>query len=185
MPEAFTPVTLRDLYASLSRENKDIFLKLIGALGSGREPMLMIGELPVKERWRFNSIVWGSLIQTTLPILIKRAIEIVKKNPGIVNEDEEFARELEADVKQFVEHERDVVSEMVRQKIKEERDPKPRFEERDAEIVRLRDIENKTFGEIGRLLLLKNPEWSGRDGQPMSRDAVEKAYHRRRDMPTK
>jgi hypothetical protein len=62
----------------------------------------------------------------------------------------------------------------------EARNAKPRKTARDDEIVRLRDEEGKTFGEIGRLLLVKNPAWTGKGGKPLSRAAAEKAYHRRK-----
>jgi hypothetical protein len=61
----------------------------------------------------------------------------------------------------------------------------PEIIRRDTEIIRLRDKEKKTFGEIGRLLLVKNPAWSGKEGKPLSRAAVEKAYHRRKDRTDK
>jgi hypothetical protein len=69
-------------------------------------------------------------------------------------------------------------------KLKEARDPKPRNRERDDEIVRLRDKQGKTFGEIPRLLLQKNPAWCGEGGKPLSRDTVEKAYSRRKGQGT-
>jgi len=70
-------------------------------------------------------------------------------------------------------HENAVVS-----KVKKQRDAKPRNEARDKEIVRLRDEEHRTFGEIPRKLQAANPEWVGGDGKPIKRDTVEKAYLR-------
>src|SRR5262249_43396383 len=60
------------------------------------------------------------------------------------------------------------------------RNPKPINKERDAEIVRLRDECDKTFGEIPRILKGLNPAWVRQDGSPMKRDAVEQAYHRQK-----
>jgi len=61
---------------------------------------------------------------------------------------------------------------------KKTRDVKPRNEERDKEIVRLRDEEDKSFGQIPRALKAKNPKWVRPDGGPLTRDTVEKAYKR-------
>ncbi len=55
---------------------------------------------------------------------------------------------------------------------------------RDAEIVRLRDEEHRTFGAIPRLLLLIKPAWGRKPGQPLKRDTVEKAYHRAKARTT-
>jgi hypothetical protein len=63
---------------------------------------------------------------------------------------------------------------------KERRDPKRRNTERDDEIVRLRDVEKKAFGEIGKLLSQMNKEWRSKDGKQLTRDAVERAYYRRK-----
>jgi hypothetical protein len=56
------------------------------------------------------------------------------------------------------------------------RTPKPRNAERNAEIVRLRDECNKTFGQIGTELRKINPKWVGKNGKRLSYAAVEKAY---------
>jgi hypothetical protein len=180
--EVFTPTTLRDLYLNLSKDDRDIFLRLIAAHCTGREPLMMLDELPRAELWKYNSMVFGTLIQTALPILLKNARELAKKNPSL--SDEEFDRQLEAMVNDFVANERDVVSALVSEQNKEKRDAKPRNTDRDDEIVRLYDVEGKTFGEIPRMLILKNPLWCGKNGKPISRDAAEKAFHRRKNNPT-
>ena len=56
-----------------------------------------------------------------------------------------------------------------------------RYQNRDDEIVRLYDVEDKTFGEIPAQLLLLNPKWCRNGGGPITRDAAEKAYHRRKE----
>jgi hypothetical protein len=63
---------------------------------------------------------------------------------------------------------------------KKHREVRPRNGERDAEIVRLRDQEGKSFGIIGRCLCLRNSAWVGRNGEPLTRDAVEAAYRRKK-----
>lgn len=57
---------------------------------------------------------------------------------------------------------------------------KPRNADRDKEIVRLHDEEGKSFGEIARLLCKKNASWCRKDGKQLSRDTVERAYHRQK-----
>jgi hypothetical protein len=56
--------------------------------------------------------------------------------------------------------------------------------ERDDEIIRLHDDEGKSFGQIGKLLILKNPKWCAKGGKQLTRKTVEKAYHRRKYMAT-
>jgi hypothetical protein len=63
-------------------------------------------------------------------------------------------------------------------RVKDRLTGKPRNTERDAEIVRLRDQEKLSFGKIGYRLVKINSAWANKKGKPMSRDAVEKAYHR-------
>ena len=64
---------------------------------------------------------------------------------------------------------------------KKRRDRKPANQERDTEIVRLRDIEKLTFSKIPRRLL---PRWSKPNGKPLSVGAVEIAYRRMKALPT-
>jgi hypothetical protein len=61
-------------------------------------------------------------------------------------------------------------------KYKQSRDRKPSFPERDAEIVRMRDEEGLSFGQIAVRLKAKNPKWAKNDGSKLSYDAVRKAY---------
>ena len=61
--------------------------------------------------------------------------------------------------------------------------PKPRFEERDDEIVRLRDEilpdgTRRTFGQVLQLVIKKWP--TTQTGAPLTRDAVINAYNRRK-----
>jgi hypothetical protein len=51
---------------------------------------------------------------------------------------------------------------------------------RDAVIVQLRDDERLTFGKIPRRLRSMNAAWARKGGTPLSRDTVEKAYHRQK-----
>jgi hypothetical protein len=59
--------------------------------------------------------------------------------------------------------------------------PKPRNADRDKEIVR--DERKLTFGEIPRELKKLNSTWAGRGRNLLSRDTVEKAYHRKKTKP--
>jgi hypothetical protein len=60
---------------------------------------------------------------------------------------------------------------------------KPRWKERDAVIVRLRDEEGMTFGQIGQELRKINREWGRPDGRTLSYKTVKVAYHRRKNSP--
>jgi hypothetical protein len=61
---------------------------------------------------------------------------------------------------------------------KRNRQPSAIVRERNAAIVRQHDQENVSFGRMGRVLASMNPKWTDKDGKPLSRAAVEKAYHR-------
>jgi hypothetical protein len=73
----------------------------------------------------------------------------------------------------------------VEARVKERFTPKPRNTERDEKIVALHDEDGLSFGRIGRRLAALNPRWGGKGGRPLSRDAVEKAYHRRKGRADK
>jgi hypothetical protein len=145
--EAFTPVALRDLYLTFSKDDRHVFLKLIASHCTGYEPLMMLDELPRAELWKYNSNVFGSLIQTALPILLKHARKLAKEHPSLT--DEEFERQLETMVTQFVQNERDAVSELVREQIKKSRDRKsdPETIRRNVEICDLRKQNKKTWSQ--------------------------------------
>jgi hypothetical protein len=58
---------------------------------------------------------------------------------------------------------------------------KPRNMDRDDTIIRLRDEEGLTFGEIPGRLKTINKKWAQKDGKSLKRKAVEKAYQRRKE----
>jgi hypothetical protein len=178
----FTPAELRDLYATLARDDRDTFLKLIAEFCTGREPLLLASELPIHQQYEFSSRTTAVIVTHMLPLLVHHAVRIVREKPHL--DDEALKKELEANVKEWVEGIARDRQSLERDRLKKERDPKPRKTDRDDEIVRLRDKEGKTFGEIGRALVRANPKWCRKDGSPLTREAVEKAYHRRKGMPT-
>jgi hypothetical protein len=61
--------------------------------------------------------------------------------------------------------------------------PKPRNTDRDAEIVRLHDEEGLPFKKIPKALQGLNPAWANEKGEPLSKDAVERAYRRHKARP--
>ena len=148
--DPFTPAVLRDFYLNLSKEDRDTFLKLIAAHCTGREPLMMLEQLPREELWKYNCILHGSLIQMMLPLLIKHARQLVKQNPP--PSDEEFDRELEAQVTKFVVTEQDAVSKLVLERAKKERDRKssPTTIRRNVEICNRRKQDKKRW-TLGRL----------------------------------
>jgi hypothetical protein len=64
-----------------------------------------------------------------------------------------------------------------------QRNPKPRWKERDAEIVRLRDEYGMSFGQIAKRLPTINKAWVGKSGKPLARDSIERAYYRTKGKP--
>jgi hypothetical protein len=180
-----TPAALRDLYAKLSREDKDAFLKLIAS--TAREPVMMVSALSALEQEKFTNQQCAAAVNIMMPPIVEYAIEqailFVRQKPNVT--DDEIREHLRSKREAWTNDAAKVVVERERERIKKARDPKPRQIERTDEIVRLRDVEGKTFGEIGRILIQKNAKWCGKGGKPMTRDAVEKAYHRRKAVPTK
>jgi hypothetical protein len=170
--EPFTPSALRDLYLNLSKDDRDIFLKLIASHCTGREPLMMLGELPRTELWKHNSIVYGSLIKTAMPILITKAREIAKNNPLLSNE--EFDRQLEVMVTEFVKTERDVVAELERERFKEDRERKPDVArlERGKLIRDANKNEGVSWKKMPSFVLKKYPEWfpEYKDNPPTGQD---------------
>lgn len=183
--EVFTPSLLRDLYNNLSREDKDAFLKLIAT--TAREPIMMVDALSALERKKYTDLAYAGAIEEVTPYVTEHAIEsailIVRAKPQIT--DDEIRQELRSKRDEWTKKAAEVVSARERERIKEARDPKPRKTDRDDELVRLHEMEGKTFGEIPRLLMEINPQWCGRDGKQLTRAAVEKAYQRRKGPRTK
>jgi hypothetical protein len=73
----------------------------------------------------------------------------------------------------LLDHENAAVS-----KYKKQRDAKTRNEARDKAIVRLRDEQHCTFGQIARDLPKINSTWVGANGKPLKYDTIQKAYQR-------
>lgn len=73
-------------------------------------------------------------------------------------------------------------SQRIEARVRDHYTVKPRFADRDSQIVRLRDEENKSFGEIAILLRTLNSDWVGKEGKPMTADAVRKAYLRAKEQ---
>jgi hypothetical protein len=123
-----------------------------------------------------------SLINTVLPIITPRLAdlpaEVQSQLQTIIDTQRENPQLLDALAKEVQK-----IANDLQQKYKSHRDAKPRNQERDAEIVRLRDQEGCTFGRIPHRLKTSNPAWVNKDGSTLSRDAVEKAYKRYKALP--
>jgi hypothetical protein len=180
--EPLTPHVLLDLYARLSDEQVDVFLQQLGAQSSAEAIHVIIQHLRPTEHSRFRQLVTSPMFDAALPLITKEALRIVRTCPDL--SDDQIAEKIAQQADLLLEATTRVVTEVEGARLKAERDPKPRNTKRDDEIVRLRDEEGRTFGEIPRLLLRMNSSWGGNNGSPLKRDAVEKAYHRRKGQGT-
>jgi hypothetical protein len=178
--ERFTPQVVADLFGALSHKEQWAFLEQLDL--TAEAIFLLLNRLDPRERLRFSDRVFAEMASRFFPLFIRQAVDMVKRHP-LASLDQLCALAEEALKKSYDENQA-ALAELTRAELKEERDPKPRHTERDDEIVRLRDREGKTFGAIPRLLMQKNPKWCGEGGKLLKRDAVEKAYRRRKGLGT-
>jgi hypothetical protein len=175
-----TPKVLADLFKTLSHEDQK---EVLNRLDLNAEAIfLLVSKLHPAERNRFSEKVFQSITWRIFPWLIRLAKQVVKQNPQAGDED--LDRLINEEAKKSLEEYEAKFVELSLSQFKEARDPKPRNIERDDEIVRLRDEEDQSFGEIPRLLVRKNPSWRRKNGKPLTRDAVERVYRRRKGLGT-
>lgn len=178
--ERLTARAVADLFRGLPPEGQKACLEQLNLKAEGL--FLLLHKVSPQEQYRFTEMIFEETIWRAFPWLIRCAVDVVKQHPQASNE-ELYTFVNEATKRHIEEYQVDH-TELAKARLKEERDPKPRNTERDDEIVRLRDDERKTFGEIPRLLIRKNSAWVGKDGKPLTRDATERAYRRRKGLGT-
>ena len=176
--EPVTPQAILNLYARLPDADVDLLLHGLGQCSTAEALQVIIRGMPPTEQSRLMPLFVRPLVDAAMPRLIQAAVRISREHQ--VLPDDEVNALVAAEADRVMEAATHLVREQERARLKAARDPKPRNTERDDEIVRLHDQEGRTFGQIPRLLVRKNPSWAAKDGEPMSRDAVEKAYHRRK-----
>ena len=177
--ETFTPKTLADFYAILTKDDKAVFLRLIGQGATADQIHLLLKASSILEQGLFIHKIGDQIIPVLFPMMLDHAIECARKFPQAEKE------ELKKMVLSLVGKSEQAIEDLTTARFKDAHYPKPRNTERDAEIVRLRDMEGKSFGQIPRLLIQKDQSWCGKNGRPMTRDAVERAYWRRKGQGTK
>jgi len=147
------------------------FRDMLGLVRAGRQLMHCLSAEEVQRRGQdivaaIRDIVCNRLALLPDPSPLKDMVAATKDlatSPDVLTLIENTIRALEADVKAVY---------------KKRRDPKPRNTERDKAIIRLRDEQRLTFGQIPRQLRKENPVWVASDGELLSKDTVEKAYKR-------
>jgi hypothetical protein len=181
--QAFTPEVLIELYALLSVESKHDFLKRLARIISAEGAFLVATELSKPELFRYSEMLRERFPSYAIQEV---AMQLARDRADWTKDasDKEFADEIFAQAKRQLEEIGNAMADLGRDELKQERDPKPRNTDRDDEIVRLRDQEGKTFGEIPRLLLQQNSQWCRKGGKQLTRDTVEKAYRRRKGLGT-
>ncbi len=176
--EQVTPRALADLISMLPQDAKDEALQRLGSNSKSVEVFLMYKTLPVVEQNIFTQTVIVATARALLPELLRNMVDEAGGRLGpLSKEDTEKAMD-------YVEKLTTTIQERERRELKIKRDPKPRKTTRDDEIVRLKDEEGKSFGEIPRLLPLINPKWAHKSGKQLTTDAVKKAYKRHKRLGT-
>jgi hypothetical protein len=130
------------------------------------EVLALIARMPVRERRRLLRELERdpSLHTTGVVVISRRLFRLMLRVSGLLRDEMHLFADLfgEAD------------SALSRRN----RKPSREIAQRNAEIVRLRDIEGVSFKKIPRRLLDINPDWCSKGKGPLPRDTVEKAYHR-------
>lgn len=175
------PVSSRELlwiYRKLSNDSKNDFLVNFGRVASAKEVVQIASSMGDVERHSFGEIFLAKLTSNFSSVLIREACRIVRKHPEIcqLECEEKLALKANAILAR--------ISAGARERLKQQRDPKARNSDRDDEIVRLHDIESKSFGQIGAILLSQNPKWTGKNGAQLDGKAVQAAYHRKKRLTT-
>lgn len=146
------------------------FRQMRGLLRAGDKFLAFLTDDELKEQLQsFWEILVTALLKRAdkLPSQERATITLMIKNMG---HSRTGLRPLEKSLRAFEQRAID--------KHKKETGPKPRYTERDREIVRLHDQQGMSFGKIPRALQKLNPKWGKADGRLLSRDTVRKAYTR-------
>ena len=145
-----TASALASLYALLTNQEKIDFLGRIGAHSTVDGVLGFLRSLPPADLVKFNDSCGAKIAEDALPIMIRLAIDTVRDYPQATRE--QLYAHLEDRAKQQLET---MVCEMsalalAEKKKTRDRKPDPFTMERDREIVRLRDAERRTFGDVAR-----------------------------------
>jgi hypothetical protein len=169
-------------YKSLPNDDQARFLAALGNTLTADGAFFILTYLQQSEKLRVAQRMSEQTVSQVLPIMIGAACKLARQYPDVP--EEELEKLVYKDSAERIDAVRRTAMEQSLAQLKEQRDPKPRNTERDNEIVRLRDIEKKSFGEIPGLLKTANPSWTRSGGKQLTRKAVEKAYKRRKGMAT-
>jgi hypothetical protein len=126
-----------DLFASLSGEDQQAFLRLLGQNGSAEVLFLIAHELSLSELGRFSEMIHQELMWQSFPLFVQEARRLALEQQQI--SDEEFDKLVNERVSERMAEYDQKIGKLERARLKEARDPKPQNRERDDEIVRLRD----------------------------------------------
>jgi len=145
-----TPRVLLDLYVALPNSQKLEFLTLLGSISSPRVPLHIISQLPKSQQFDLAGKMHGNVINLLMPFVIDRAWQIFKEHPEVARE--EFRKDLDVEVKRWVEMMGKEIGELEREKYKQQRDRKsnPEIVRRNLEICNRRKGNGKLWTQ-GRL----------------------------------
>ena len=154
-PQPFTPKVLFDLYCDLPPEQRIDFLKRVARTCSAKEPLLMVEELSKAERRKFTNITTAVVVQSLLPVLVRHARALIRKNPRLADlTDEQVDQELDRSFREFGDDFAREVGALEREQLKEKRDRKssPVTIRRNVEICdrRKQDKKKWTFGRLAK-----------------------------------
>ncbi len=150
--EPCTPAFLFSLYRLLTPEQQIDFLKLVASISTAKEPLMMIDEMPRRERRKFTDLTTAKVVEGTLPLLVRTACKLVRENPRLLTEP--YEQELERSFREWGDAAAREISAMEREQLKEQRDRKSRPEtiKRNVEICDLRKTDPKkwSLGMLGK-----------------------------------
>lgn len=133
-----TPAVLYGLYADMSDDDQNAFLKLLGADATAEAPFVMASALGLIEAGRFTELIGQEIMARLLPLLVQSAREAARGNPGLP--DDEFDRLLREQVGRTLAEYDAKISELEGAKLKQQRDRKndPEMVRRNVEICERR-----------------------------------------------
>lgn len=145
-----SPEELRDMYAVMSDEQKQEFLKLISPMSTAEAPFALSTGLDAIETKRFSEMVFDSLMWNFFPVMEQMARRLVREQPKL--SDDEFDRVLHERASDCFEAYNREMAEVHAAQFKQDRDRKadPENVARNVEICNLRKADKKMWSQ-GRL----------------------------------
>jgi hypothetical protein len=147
--DALTPKVLCDIYSMLSTGDKEDFVKRLARISTNRDLILMMGEMPKSEQFKFAGFTFRETIKALMPLLADHARKMVVE--GKHAEDPAFNEELAARVRDWVEQAGKAIGDLEREKVKQSYTKGPRKRKEDARLRRekVKELMGRGINEAG------------------------------------